>query len=471
MAKKAYFIGIAGKTMAPLAKAFKDMGWEVSGSDHKGVYPPISTYLQENNIPYVEGYNANSVPPDIDLIVAGRSALMIDSHNPEVARARAQGNKVLSFPEVFQDYLIKKNSIVVAGTYGKTTTAALLAWILTKLGKDPSYMASDILLNLPDGVKITNSDFSVVEGDETPIMEKNDKPKFMYYKPKFLLLTATKWDHPEVYQTHEKYIEAFIDLVKLVPEDGLLVHEKDNVDLRIINSALCRKISYSLNNKGADYWVEKHSTVNGLTTFSVKGRKGSLELETVLMGKHNLENICGAVALSLELGFGPETIIQAVRSFKGVKARLEFLGNYSGKYLYSDFAQHHEKVKGSLSALRESFPQSRIVCVFDPSATSLKYRESLEWYKNTFDKVDQVVIGKVGFIKEVAKENRVTGKDIVEAISQTQPNVFYEPTDEKIIDYLRQNTQGGDVIVFMSSGGLRFTNLIQEIIKKLASRD
>ena len=463
--RKAYFVGIAGKTMGSLAKAFKDLGWEVSGSDHKGVYPPISTYLRENNLPYIEGYDAKNVPDDADLVVVGRSATMVEAANPEVARVKKLGLLVMSFPEVFQQYLVKENSIVVAGSYGKTTTTAILAWILTCARKKPSFMVSDIPLNFPDGVKITDSKFSVIEGDETPALEGNFLPKFMYYKPKYLVLTATKWDHPEVYKSEEAYLEAFKKLVELIPSTGFLVYEKRNVNSSVVKRASCRKISYSLTDRTADYFVKSYSSKEGMTKFRVR----DLDLETILVGKHNLENLCGAVALSLELGLEPEIIQESVRTFKGVKSRLELLGVYGDRFIYNDIAQFYEKVRGSLDALRDVFPDRKIICVFDPFATALKYQKSLDWYPNTFDKVDQVIIGQVNFLKKIRKEERVTGKDIVEAISQTQPNVFYEPLDEKIIDFLINKTKKGEVIVFMSSGGLRFTNLIQDTIKRLTN--
>ncbi len=443
MAKKVYFIGIAGKTMAPLAKAFKDMGWEVSGSDQEKVYPPISTYLEENRISYKRGYRAENVPKDADLVVAGYSALLIDSENPEYKKAQDLKLKIKSFPEVLQEYLIKENSIVVAGTYGKTTLSALIAWILTKAGLNPSYMTGGIPVNLGDGVRITDSLFSVVEGDEVPALRKTDPPKFMFFRPKYLLLTATKHDHPEIYKTPEDYLEAFVKLVGLLPANGILIYNQESVDEKVVNNFAGKKVPYSSVNQP---WVK-----------------------TNLLGRHNQENISGAIKLCRELGIKEEVIKDAVESFGGVKTRLEFLGKPGGRFIYWDFSQHPEKVKAALNALRENYPQNQIVCIFDPAMTGLKYQESLDWYPKAFDQADQVIVGKVGFLKEIPKGQRVTGRDIVEAIAQTQPQVFYEPIDEKIKKWLGENTHAGDVIVFMSSGGLRFMNLIDEVIKKLKS--
>lgn len=459
--KKAYFIGIAGKTMGPLAKAFKDMGWQVSGSDQEKIYPPVSSYLEKNAITYFKGYSAKNVPADADLIVVGRGALMIDSGNPEYQQAKEKNISVLSYPEVLQKFLIKENSIVVAGTYGKTTISAAIAWVLIKAGLNPSYMVGGIPLNMGDGVAMTNSSYSVVEGDEPPALKETDSPKFMFYKPKYLLLTATAYDHPEIFKTKEDYLSAFIKLVKLLPQDGFLVYNRDKVDEKVVQAVPCRKFSYSLD-APADYFVKEVSRQEKEINFMVQGNKESFPLQTILLGKRSLENFCGAVALCAELGIGKQAITQGIKSFLGVKTRLEYLGREGGRYLYWDFAQHPEKVKGSLGDLREHFPNKRIFCVFDPSMTGLKHRESLNWYEKAFDQADQVIVGKVSFRKNIDKEMRVTGKDIVEAIAQTQENVFYEPIDERIIEYLLAKTGENDVVVFMSSGGLRFTNLIEK---------
>lgn len=464
--KKAYFIGIAGKAMAALAKEFKRLGWQVSGSDQKNVYPPISDYLQENNLPYFKGYSADNVPQDADLIVVGRSALMIDPQNPEFLKAKSLSCPVLSYPEVLQQYLIKKNSIVVAGTFGKTTISALLAWILEQAGFNPSYMTGGVPLNLKDGLRITKGDYSVVEGDEPPSLRETDPPKFIFYHPRYLLLTATLHDHPEIYKTPQAYQKAFVSLAKLLPDNGFLVYNLDTVSPEVVKAAHSRRISYSLTNSKADYFVKEISPDKELTLFTVQGLKESFCLSTKLLGKHNLQNICAACALAAELRIKKELITRAVASFLGIKTHLEFLGKPGGRYLYWDLAQHPSKVKGSLEALKEHFSQNRLICVFHPAMSGLKRFESLAWYPGAFDAADQVIVAKVGFIKGVGAK-RVTGSAIVKAISQTQKNVFYQPIDQKIIDYLLAKTKKGEVIVFMSSGGLRFTNLIKDTIKKL----
>lgn len=427
--------------MAPLAKAFRDIGWEVSGSDKEKIYPPISTYLEENKISYFKGFNKKNVPDDTDLVVVGRYALMFGEGEEEYRQAQDLKLNIKSYPEVLQEYLIKNNSVVVAGTYGKTTISALISWILINAGYDPSYMIGGVPLNMDDGVKITDSSWSVIEGDEVPSLHEDDPPKFLFYNPKYLILTATKYDHPEIFKSEQDYLDAFSKLVSLIPKDGILVYSSENVDKSVVENCRGKKISY--------------------------GSKDIRPWKTSLLGKFNLENITAVYILCSELGIEEKVILDSISSFKGVKTRLEFLGEIAGRFLYWDFSQHPSKIKGALSALVENYPKNKIWCIFDPSMTGLKYKESLEWYHGAFDKADMVMVGKVGYLRDLKGEERVSGGDIAKKVSETQKNVIYEPVDEKLIEHLLKETQKGDVIVFMSSGGLRFTNLIEEVKNKL----
>lgn len=422
--------------MAPLAKSFKDMGWIVSGSDQEEVYPPVTDFLTQNNIDYFKGYKEENLPNDLDLVVVGRSPLLIDKDNPEYKKAVFLKLNVLSYPEVLQKYLIKENSIVVAGTYAKSTTTALITWILINAGLNPSYMLGGDPINFCDGVKISDSNFSVVEGDETPALKETDPPKFMFYKPKFLLLTATEYDHPEIFKTRQSYIEAFINLVKLLPGNGILFYDQGLVDEAIVNACKCSKIPFQTSNfKLAPNVVYKESAIRA----------------NILCSKLNIER---------------KIIDGSIISFKGLKERNEFLGEFGGRYLFKDSSQQSSKIKSVLFLLREQYPKNKIFVVFNPSATSLKYRENLDQYLYSFSLVEQVIISQVEFLKRVGSRERVTGLDLVKSFGGRK-KVFYEPNDEKIFERLVKETKPKDVIVFMSSGGLRFTDLIKKVINTI----
>lgn len=421
--------------MAGLALALKNMGWDVSGSDQKNVYPPVTTFLEENNIKYFRGYSRDNLSFVPDLVVIGRSALMIDPKNPEYLKAKKLGCPVLSYPEVLRDYLIKENSIVVAGTYGKTTTAALIVWALINAGINPSFMVGGIPLNFNEGTRITDSKYSVVEGDETPSLLPTDPPKFMFYKPKYLLLTATEYDHPEIYKTKDDYLRAYIDLVKMLPGDAVLIYDPFLVDEEVVNAGKCRKIPYL--------------------------KDSEIKLDECIK-----ESALRALTLCKVLNISQKVINDSLVSFKGLKTRQELLGEFGGRFLYQDLSQQPSKVRRVLAALKERYPESKITVVFNPSATSLKYKESLEGFSGAFSNADEVVVAKVDYLKGITGEKRVIGPDLVEAFGGKE-KVTYEPVTEKIIERLVKNTEKGDVIIFLSSGGLRFTKLIENMINEL----
>lgn len=459
--KTAYFIGIAGKAMASLAKAMKDIGWEVVGSDKEKIYPPMSLYLKDNKIKYLNGYKEENLNFKPDLLVVGRSALLSISPNPECQKALSLNIPVLSYPEVIEKYLIKKNSIVVAGTWGKSTVTSLITWILINANLNPSFMIGGVPLNFKDGVKITDSEYSVVEGDETPALRETDPPKFFFYHPKFLLLTAVDFDHPEIYSSKNEYKAVFKKLVQTLPPDGTLVYNQDFVDQEIFKKTKALKVSFSLKNKNADYFLENYEIKKGFQELKISGKK-QIALKTLLFGHAARENTLGAVAMCLELGINPKIIKDGVATFKGLKTHLEYLGNVSGREIYWDIGQQPEKVRGALEALKEKYPRQKIIVVFDPSATALKYKNNAIKFKNTFEGIDEVIIRKVKFLSNVPKNERVLGSDFVSLISSSNVKASYVPQDEKILEKVVRDSSPGNIIVFFSSGGLEFIQLIQK---------
>lgn len=433
--KKAYFIGIAGSAMASLALAFIKKGWEVSGSDQDKIYPPISELLDRNNITCYRGYNERNLSFVPELVVVGRSALMINPDNPEYLMSKKMGYNILSYPEVIREYLIKENSIVVAGTFGKSTTASIVSWILTNAGLNPSFMIGGLPLNFDAGTRITGSKYSVVEGDETPALKENDLPKFMYYKPKYLLLSATEYDHPEVYKTKEDYINAYTRLVELLPKDGVLFYDPKKVDEKVINSCKCKKAEF-------------------LTDLKIN------------IDERFKESALRAITLCNFLNIDKDIIQDSFFSFKGLKGRLEFLGEFNGRLLYHDLSQQAAKVNTALSAIKKQHHEGKMFVVFNPSATSLKYKTGLAGYLNAFSNADKVYLGKVNYLSSIPDENRVKGPDLVKAFGGST-RIVYEPIEKNIITRLKNDTKSGEVIVFMSSGGLDFMNLIEKVKNEL----
>ncbi len=459
MKKKAYIIGIAGKATASLAEMFIKMGWEVEGSD-QGCYPPASTFLDTLGVKYHIPYSADNLKAEPDLVVVGGNALIVDKNNPEFFKAKELGLKVVGFPEVLREFVVKKNSIVSVGNYGKTSTVGILSWVLYQNGFDPSFMIGAIPLNFNSGIRISAGNWSVLEGDEHPTIGYSPKPKFYWYDPTILLFTSAQWDHINVYPTEEAYVQVYKEQVKTMPKDGVIVACLDGQHVsEVIKEASCEVVTYSVHDTSADYYVEKINYGEDLTRFTVNGE----EIESPLMGEHNVQNALGCLVVCQRAGVSTKDFSKALKEFKGINRRLEVRGVFNGVTVIDDHAHSPVKAKASLDALRTRYKKN-IIAVFDPSYSALRERSSLAWYPGMFDRASEVVLAKVTRVKKETAE-RVTGLDIIEAISKTQPKAKYLPLDDNLIDYITSKTGAGDVIVFMSSAGLR--GMIEKTISKL----
>lgn len=458
--KKVYIIGIAGKATSSMAKMFLDMGWEVGGSD-QNVWPPNSTYLDRLGIKYHTSYNAENLQGEWDLVVVGGNAFHVDKENPEVAKARSMGFKVVSFPEVLEEFIVKKNSIVPVGTYGKTTTTAILSWVLEKNGLNPSFMIGAIPLNFESGIKRQGGEWSVIEGDEHPTLGYSPLAKFTWYHPTLLLFTSCSWDHINIYPTYESYLQVFRDLVKRMPSDGVIVACLDGESVQdVVKEASCRVVTYSAKSPQADYFAENLSFDSDFTRFTVQGEL----VESPLLGEANVENVVGCVAVAHLAGISTAGFSQALKSFKGINRRLEVVGTYGGVTVIDDHAHSPIKAQASLKAVKTRY-KGGILAVFDPSSSALKERESLAWYPGMFDEATEVIITQIPRHKGVTSGNRVLGSDIVASIAKTQPNVTYQPVDDKVVADLSSTAKSGDVIIFMSSGDWR--GMIEKTVEGL----
>lgn len=466
--KKVHIIGIAGNLSAPLAAAFLKMGWEVTGSDHPHVYPPASDFLDSLNIRWSRGYKKENISSDLDLVVVAGSALLYDKDNPEFLEAKKFGLKIISQAEAVGRFVVKENSVVVAGTYGKSTTTAMLVWIFRKARKNPSFMFGGLPVDGSESLKVTDSSWSIVEGDEYPTLHFDSRPKFFLYSPKYLVLTAARWEHKDVYRTQASYLKVFRQLVEMIPKEGKIIASLKGENVTDILKSLKKKADYySVEPRNSDWWAEEIELLPEGSSFFLNGRrlKKRFRINLRVLGRHNIENAIAAAALAYSLGIDPETISLGLENFVGLKKRLEIVGIFSGITLIKDVSQTKPRIVAALRALRSHFHRRRIFVVFYPHHSGLQEKSSLVDYPGTFDLADEVIVTKVLFRSSIPKDQRVLGKDIVAAIAKTQPKVKYVPLDGEVVGYLSEKVKPKDVIIFMSSGGYRgiIDNLIRNI--------
>lgn len=457
--KHLHIIGICGVATSALAIAFHDKGWKVTGSD-KGFYPPVSTELTEAGIEFYAGWHPEKMGKP-DMVVAGAGGT--GTTNPEILYTKEKNIPLLSFAEAIGKYFIKENSIVVTGTWGKTTISSMLSYILVQAGMDPSYFTGGISLSHKTGV-ISDSDWSVVEGDEYQAAIWDKKAKFFYYKPTHLLLTSVCWDHADLYPTEELYFDAFRKLVTEIPADGTIVSCSDGPGISKVLGGR-KPITYGKEST-ADYHYHSVSHTKYGLEFTITHKDTSHTITSPMLGRYNVENIAGAFAMAHSIGIPAEKIVSAIKEFKGIKRRLE--KRYEGKVTVIDtHAPTGEKAASGLESIREVYNE-RIIAIYEPN-TGGRQRSTLSMYDHAFKNADLVIVPRLTKLKidANATEQPLEGAELAEIISKTQPNTIYLEQDEEVIDKIKKETQEGDVVVFLGSHGFR--GMIEETISTLTS--
>ncbi|OGH68537.1 MAG: hypothetical protein A3D53_00775 [Candidatus Magasanikbacteria bacterium RIFCSPHIGHO2_02_FULL_45_10] len=456
-AKRIHFIGICGVAMSAIALAFKRRGWKVTGSD-VGFYPPISTYLQKNKVDYYPGWHPEKMTAEgnPDVVVVGNVA---SSTNPEWLYVKKNNLPYQSYPEIIQKFFIKINSIVCAGTYGKSSSATLLTWILKETGHNPSYMFGGLSLNNIPAAELTDSDWSVVEGDEYKASRWDTGPKFAYYSPTHLLLTSLVWDHADVYPTERKYLQAFKKLLKNVPKNGLkIISEQAQMVLDLKKDKLVVTYGSKFDN---DYRYHAINQTPEKTTFEIATKDATYAITTSCLGDYMVENITGCFALAQQIGIDPKKIIQAIHSFKGMKRRLE--KRSEGRVVvYDDIAHSPTKAMSVLETLKKVY-ESKVVAIFEPN-TGNRRPEATPWYDHAFNAADEIIIPRLTKVKSDPHEApSIEGSELAEIISKTHPNAQYIEEDDELTKYLLSQPIG-TVVVFLGSHGFR--GMIEAVVKE-----
>lgn len=468
MPKHIHFIGICGVAMSALALAFKKAGYKVTGSD-VGFYPPVSTNLKDAGVDYYPGWHPEKMVERgmPDLVVVGNVA---SSQNPEWRYVQEQKIPYQSYPEVVRDFFIKNNSIVCAGTYGKSTSTALLAWIFKQAERSPSYMFGGVMataLSTPPAAaepmpaaELTKSEWSILEGDEYKTARWDMRPKFYYYTPSHLLLTSVVWDHADVYPTEHSYIEAFQTLFNSVPPSGVkVVSEKAVPVLQRGNRPI---ITYG-KTAGCDYvYSSVQQNVHGVS-FDILFKDKSFKIHVPILGEYMADNATGCFALAHTVGLTPEEIIAAIRTFPGLRRRLE--KRYENDVtIFDDIAHSPTKAQAVLESLRRLYT-GKIIAVFEPNSGNREHA-ALPRFAHAFAAADEVVIPRLTKIKTTHNQVQpIDGEELAAVITQTHPQVRYIAEDQELVGYLKQKIQPGDVVVFLGSHGFR--GMIENLVAKL----
>lgn len=451
-----HIVGICGVATSALAIALKDQGYKVTGSD-KGFFPPVSTDLEKNDVYFYAGWHPENLG-EPSVVIAGGSGTSLS--NPEIIYAKEKGIEVISFAEAIGRFIVKEKSIVVTGTWGKTTISSLLSFILLDNDMDPSYFTGGVSLSHKSG-RLSESNISIVEGDEYKTAIWDNRPKFYYYKPSHLILTAISWDHADLYPSEQSYFDVFKKLISSIPENGIIVANKDNSGIKkILNKA----IFYGREN--ADYTYKEIEQNELGISFKILHKENIYNIKSQLLGSFQAENITGAFAMAHSIGLSPEKIISSIEKFKGMKRRLE--KRYDGDIkVIDDIAHSGEKAISVLNCLRSIY-KGKIITVFEPNIGGREIG-AIENYNNAFKDSDIVIIPRLSKLK-INSDNQdqkpMDGQELANVISKTHSNTIYIENDEELIKYLLTNTKKGDVIAFLGSHGFR--GMIEETVDKIS---
>lgn len=461
-----HIIGICGVVTSGLAVMFKYEGSKVTGSD-KGFFPPISKFLEKYDIPIGIGYKANRLTdedgkhPELVIIQGLKS-----DKNIEYQEAKRLGLTIKTFPEILAEYVIANESIVVAGTYGKTTISAVLVDIMKNAKIDISYMYGGLNVNMDQTImaKKDNTKFSIVEGDEYMTSLEDTSSKFFHYKTKYLILHSCQWEHPDMFPTEQSYVENFRNYVREIPKDGIIIanaNDKNVVD--VVKDSSCRVIYYSANKLNAfalpDWYLEKSS--KPLPTFiRFKDDPSNLEIipyERKIIGEFNEENFLAGSVMAYELGVKKEYIQDTISEFKGIKRRLEIKIQSDQFLIIDDFGSSPPKAHGSLQALRSDYPDSKIIAIFEPN-TGNRTEASIPTYKKAFKLADEIIFPRFTKLPSIDKK-RFNAEELIESLKPYYDNITYVGDDDVLVNLLVKEIELGDavhkIIVFMGSHGFR----------------
>src|SRR5215471_13515523 len=463
---KIYLIGICGTAMASLAGMLREKQYAVVGSD-TDVYPPMSDFLKQLGIPVYKGYRAENIQTEKpDLVVIGNA---LSRGNPEVEHVLDSGIRYASMAETVKEMFIRgKNSIVIAGTHGKTTTTAMLAWMLEVAGHKPSFLVGGIAENFGKSFQISDGPDFVIEGDEYDTAFFDKGPKFLHYLPRILVLKNIEFDHADIYADLEALKVSFRRLINIVPRRGLIVAGVDSpVVAELIPAAFSRVSKAGL---GVGDWQATNirSSDGGMAFDVICSERKIGQFSIPMLGTFNVQNALHCVVVCKELGIDNEVIQRGLSTFKSVKRRLELRGEVGGVQVYDDFAHHPTAVRETLTAVRQRFPNDRVWAVFEPRSNTCRRRIFEQAFIESFDTADAVVIARVFGSSKLPPEQTLSPDRVVDGIRVRGKAANTFDTTNEIVEYLASKTRRGDHIVIMSNGG--FDNIHNKLLERLRTR-
>ena len=438
-----------GKAMASITCMLKESGYQVTASD-VSFEPPMSDVLVSHRIACLPPSEENL--QNIDLLVPGN---MLPPSALEVVYARAQGIPMLSGSEVLRDLLTQnKRSLVVAGTHGKTTTSSLLAHVFMKSEKSPAYMIGGSFQDTGESYSVgsANATHAIFEGDEYDCAYFDKAPKFLRYNTSSAIITSIEHDHVDLYPTFEDYKQAFQFLVEDAPARGYLVVHESALEHIDISSCLGQVFTYGKTAQNDfSYTIQSVSVSSTIFSIHTKDRTYA-DIRIPLFGEYNVANATSVFALALLEGVEVTAIISALATYPGVHERQEVLGISKNITVIRDFAHHPTAVRVTLDGLKSHYPNSRIVCVFEPRSITSRKKVFERVYPESLKSADVSILVSPPFKENDTKSDFMNVSVVATALEILGKRAFVADSPAIALQTVSEHVTEGDVIIFMSNG-------------------
>jgi len=444
--------------MASVAAALQERGFKVTGSD-ENVYPPMSSFLEGKGIALKRGYRAENIPSDADIVVIGN---VMKRGNAEVEAVLNRKLFYLSLPEVLKNYFLRgRHNLVVTGTHGKTTTTALLAWIMEKAGRKPGYLIGGLPKNFGQGARLNDSKYFVIEGDEYDTAFFDKRSKFIHYLPELLIVNNIEFDHADIFKNLDEIKLSFRRLLNIVPQNGMVLLNGDDPNcVEVAKDCLAQMIEIGFSKNCAQRIRD--------VAYSSEGSRfklGEQSFEIPLVGEFNVRNAAMAAMAARFYDVPEKKIDSAFKSFAGIARRQELRGEARGVTVIDDFGHHPTAVAHTLQALRHRYRAHRLWAVFEPRSNTTRRAVFQEQLPEAFKFADGVFISQVARLEQIPEEERLNPERVVAAIAKSGRPAFYERNADAIADRIVPMLRPKDVVIVFSNGG--FDNIHEKLLARL----
>jgi UDP-N-acetylmuramate: L-alanyl-gamma-D-glutamyl-meso-diaminopimelate ligase len=451
-----HLIGIGGTAMGSLAGLLKAAGHHVTGSD-QNVYPPMSDQLNEQQIPYREGYAPDNLEPVPDVVIVGNA---ISRGNPELEAVLNLKIPYTSAAATIKEEFIRGHySLAVAGTHGKTTTTSLLAWALESAGLNPSFLIGGVAENFGTSFRLTDSPYFVIEADEYDTAYFDKGPKMWHYLPDTAIVNNIEFDHADIYRDQESYTQAFARFINLIPSNGTLVAGIDSAivqQLATKSFAPVQSFGYRGDHSATPpRWqardVEFGETSTRFDVLHDDQPWGSVD--TPLAGAFNVRNCLATIAAAESIHADRDGVREGLRTFRSVRRRLEVRGTVGGVTVIDDFAHHPTAVRETIDAVRQRYPTRKLVAVFEPRSYTAQRKEFEQPYIDALAIADDIVMAGLFRPERYTKETGLDPQALLAAWARAGKSADYIPKIDDIVARLMTTLTGNEVVVIMSNGG------------------